>query len=502
MTATSFSPYPPTDFYRYALGRPRTKMAFKVFQIGKYTFEQLLGRGGMAEVFRVTAQGAGGFQKQFAIKRIVPSVLDNDEAVHRFKREANLNSNMNHPNVVQVVDFIEEDGNLLLVMEYVHGPDLATVIHQFRERGERIPPSFAAYVTQQACQGLEHAYFCIPPKGKKPLGIVHRDISPHNVMVSYDGHVKLVDFGIASATNLNRTQVGIVRGKLQYMSPEQANGEALGHASDIFATGLVLLELLLGEPAYGTGSEVELIDRAKARDLPELHESNPRIPAGLLPILKRALERDPAARYASAGDMAHDLKRYLEDEAPDYGQSSLAGHLEVLFKEEKQRADESIGPNLAHLIAARQENEIVLDSQAAHPRIELQGVDNSYRGWMPLGATRFSRLRLKRVAIAIGLFLVLFAGRAYVRARNANLAAKDVARTVASCRLKVASVPPRARITLNEEARGITPATLDVACGSSVKLTLQKPGFKAYNGRVTIEGAEGRVKIPLEPKKK
>ncbi len=490
-------------------------MGFKPFQLGKYYFEELLGRGGMAEVYRVTARGAGSFQKQFAVKRIIAGALDNEEAVRRFKEEAHFNSKMSHPNVVQVFDFVEADGTYLLVMEYVHGPDLAAILGRFHKRGQAVPPAFAAFVALMTCHGLDHAYHSVPPDSDTPLRIVHRDVSPQNIMIAYDGHVKLVDFGIAKATRGPLTQVGLVRGKMQYFSPEQAAASHVDHRSDIFSVALVLLEMLLGQTPYRGETDTELVAQAQARDIPDFSETNPLIPLGLYPILEKALRFEPAERYQRADEMAQELKHFLEAIAPDYGQQSLADKLGSLFEKEKRKANAPSSRNMPlstkeelglveglegfeRALGLPPENEFEFTNVGTRgEKVELQmRINRRLSGLSRVARTSGFRRWAKRAGVAgTLLLLVVVAGVARNRRRGNRLPAETPA-----CRLAIASTPPKARAIVNDTVAGETPVTVNVPCGTSVRLTLQRSGFKTYAGKVTIEEAQGSVRVKLEKK--
>ncbi len=493
-------------------------MGFKPFQIGKYTFEEPLGRGGMAEVYRATARGAGSFLKQFAVKRIIPGALDND-AVKRFKEEAHLNSKMSHPNIVQVFDFVEDDGNFLLVMEFVHGPDLSAVLKRCRKKRQAVSSEFAAYVTQAICQGLDYAYHSIPPGAAEPLRIVHRDISPQNIMLTYEGHVKLVDFGIAkAASHLKLTRPGFVRGKVPYFSPEQANAQTVDHRSDIFSAGLVLLEMLIGAKAYGGESDNEILTNARERNLPALIESNPLIPKGLFPILTRALERDPDHRYQSAGEMGRELRRFLDEVSPSYDEHRVSKKLGVLFDQEKRQAQapsrrstplstreemellaglEGFGRQLGGVAEAKVEAEAGIESEFSAEALrsnEIQ-LQTHVNVRVPRGSRRRkSVLRWFKVAGFVMVVSAVFLFRARLHRSPATATGSP------GCQLSIESLPPKAHAVVNDRPAGEAPVTVNVPCGESVRLVLQRSGYKTYSGRVTIEEAAGSVRVKLEKK--
>ena len=263
--------------------------------------------GGMAEVFRAHGNGADGFRKEVCIKRILPQFCEDEDFVRMFKDEAKLAARLSHANIVQIFDFDQVDGSYFIAMEYVAGKDLRTVIRVGFQKGQ--PPGIyrACTLVAEMCKGLHHAH------QKDGLHLVHRDVSPHNVLVSMAGEVKVMDFGIAKATDrITRTSTGIIKGKIAYMAPEQAAGGELDHRVDQFATGLVFYELLTGRKAY-TGDSVEQITSAVLNNHPApAHEVRPGVSPTLSAIAARAMARDPAARYASAAEMATELRRWVD----------------------------------------------------------------------------------------------------------------------------------------------------------------------------------------------
>ena len=240
---------------------------------GKYEIGARLGGGGMAEVFRASVRGAAGFSRPVAIKRIHPEVSSDERFADMFVNEAKLTSLLHHPNVVSVLDFDRDDeGRLFLVMEMVEGVDLRQL-----QRSGPIPRAVAVHVVAEALRGLGYAHELTD--GGRPLGIVHRDVSPHNVLLSWDGAVKVSDFGIAKAfAATGVTESGLIKGKLSYMSPEQAHALRLDARSDLFAAGVILHELLTGRPLFGGGAAADVFARLLVRPIPSPRERAP--PAG------------------------------------------------------------------------------------------------------------------------------------------------------------------------------------------------------------------------------
>jgi eukaryotic-like serine/threonine-protein kinase len=278
----------------------------------RYTITERLDQGGMAEVFLGVAESLQGFKKNVAIKRILPSLTRNQKFVAMFLDEAKLSLFLQHANIVQVFDIGQSDNSYFLVMEYVNGCNLRALLDRLSDRGQRIRVAEAIYLILEACKGLSYAHTCENPENGEPLHIVHRDVSPPNILISKNGEVKLVDFGLAKANSqIESTDPGVVKGKFSYLSPEAASGLDIDQRADVFAVGILLWEMLtnrrlfLGESDYQT---VELVRQAR---IPSLAAINPEIEPELEGIIRKALEREPDRRYQTAADLGDALAQYL-----------------------------------------------------------------------------------------------------------------------------------------------------------------------------------------------
>ncbi len=269
-----------------------------------------LGAGGMAEVFLAKRRGAEGTYKLLVVKRILPKHVASDKFRAMFAEEARLATLLNHPNIVQVYDFQDAgESGQLLSMEYVEGPDLGKVARVARKTGDRLPPYVAAFLVSEVARGLHYAHERKDERGR-PLDIVHRDVSPQNILISVDGAVKIADFGIASA-NVLREARGVLKGKVGYMSPEQARGQRVDRRSDIYSLGIVLHELLSGRPLFPREEGKSQIDRVRggAVEAPSVFVQG--VPSELEAIVMRALSRDPDDRFQTARDLASAITRSL-----------------------------------------------------------------------------------------------------------------------------------------------------------------------------------------------
>jgi serine/threonine protein kinase len=303
-------------------------------RFGRYRLIELIGQGGMAEVFRATSAEADARGPGFVIKRIRPDRTDSPRFVQMFCDEARISALLHHPNIVEIYDFGQIEGAYFMAMEYLDGRDLGEVFRVLRAHRAALPPSLAALVAREVARALEHAHTANWANGE-PGGIVHRDVSPSNVMLLRSGGIKILDFGIAKAAALARPpEEGSgkhpkLQGHLGYLSPEQIRGTEVDRRSDLFSLGVVLWEMLTGQRLFAGKDEFETMRNVLLRPVPAPSRGRTRVPAALEEIVARALERDPAGRYPSARALAADLDRYLAAEpCPDDAVPAL---LEQLF---------------------------------------------------------------------------------------------------------------------------------------------------------------------------
>jgi TonB family protein len=302
---------------------------------GQYEILEKIASGGMADVYKARRSGVEGFQKIVAIKKILPHLADNEQFIGMFADEAKLAAQLSHPNVVHIHDLGKIDaGGYFIAMEYVDGRDLRAILHSAREVSTPMPVPLAIYVASKVASALDYAHRRRDPGGKE-LAIVHRDVSPQNILISYEGEIKLCDFGIAkAASKASTTQSGALKGKLQYMSPEQAWGRPIDHRSDLFSLGAVLFEMLTGEKLFRGDSDLNLLEKVRAAEVPVPSSLNPEIPRSLDAILGKVLAREPDERYGSASDLLRDLEAVLYSYTPAPGSADVAIYLHRLQAEE------------------------------------------------------------------------------------------------------------------------------------------------------------------------
>ncbi|HKY62739.1 MAG TPA: protein kinase [bacterium] len=299
---------------------------------GRYVLLEKIASGGMAEIFRAVLTGVEGFEKVVVLKRIHPVWSERREFITMLVDEAKLLVHLNHPNIVQVFELGREGETYYIAMEYVEGVDLRHLVQRLKTAQRRLPPELALHIAVETLKGLHYAHErTLKNRGK--LGIVHRDVSPQNILLSFEGEVKVTDFGIAKAlTQTHETQTGVLKGKYAYMSPEQALGAALDARTDVFAAAIVLYELLFARRLFAAGSEVETLDKVRKAEIPWPEETADLF-AGLKEALARALEKDPERRFPDAESFAEALNA-CRPAGAKADRRSLAAFLTELFSEE------------------------------------------------------------------------------------------------------------------------------------------------------------------------
>ncbi|HVU04067.1 MAG TPA: serine/threonine-protein kinase [Polyangiaceae bacterium] len=277
----------------------------------RYRVIERIAAGGMAEVYRAESAGLEGFKKIVAIKRVLPHLSEKKQFIGMFLDEARTSAHLSHSNCVQVFDIGVGDNTYFIVMEFVDGSDLKAVIEHRRSKGQRVPLEAACWICLKICEGLAYAHEVTDVKGRK-LGIVHRDMSPPNVLITRHGEVKIADFGLAKANSqLERSEPGIIKGKFSYLSPEAAQGESVDHRTDIFAIGIMLWEMLAGRRLFLGETDLDTVRQVQQARIPALAQYNPEVTPELERIVQKALAKDVNQRYASARDLGRDLNTHL-----------------------------------------------------------------------------------------------------------------------------------------------------------------------------------------------
>ncbi|MFP2961822.1 serine/threonine protein kinase, partial [Myxococcus sp. 1LA] len=304
---------------------------------GKYLLLDRINIGGMAEVWRGKQFGASGFERLVAIKRILPNIAEDDEFISMFIDEAKISVQLTHANVASIYELGNIVGSYFISMEYIPGKDMRAIFDRCRKKGEPAPVPLVAFCVSKMCEGLDYAHRKKDGMGRD-MNIVHRDISPQNILISYEGEVKVIDFGIAKAAGkATKTQAGILKGKFGYMSPEQIRGLPLDRRSDVFAIGVCLYEMLTGERLFVGDSDFSVLEKVRKAEVPSPTTYNRRIPEVLERIVLKALAKDVDERYQYASELGDDLQRFLITSDTIFSRKDLAQYMKSTFAEDVER---------------------------------------------------------------------------------------------------------------------------------------------------------------------
>ncbi len=327
---------------RFAKRKPKTPISppktvlTPVKEYGPYVFREKIAQGGMAELFIADHTREDGFKKTVAIKSVLPHLSENDEYIEIFMREAQKAAKLQHPNIVQILDYRRDERQNIcfIVMEYIRGKNLAEIMKSLikLDRGFRVDE--ATYIASQVAKGLEYSHNLVDEETGETMSLVHRDISPQNILISYQGEVKISDFGIAKAsTDPNLTQFGVIKGKLGYLSPEQVSAEQrLDHRSDIYSLGIIFYELLTGKRLFKFANEIEAINKIPNVTIPPVMETVPHATEELNRIVMKCLEKDQQNRYQSARELFDDLAEFKNSETMSFDMESLSKFMNQFFQ--------------------------------------------------------------------------------------------------------------------------------------------------------------------------
>lgn len=327
-------------------GRLRSGSSFRPMKnsrsFGRFRLLMEMAKGGMATLYLARLSGPEQFEKLLVIKKIHDHLAEEDEFVSMFLDEARITALIHHPNVVTIFDMGQVDGSYFIAMDYVHGENMTAVLRASVRQKKRFGWPYAARIVADAAAGLHAAHELRGPDGR-PLGVVHRDVSPQNIIVSYDGNTQVVDFGIAyAAERITHTTAGTLKGKVAYMSPEQTVRTELDRRSDIFSLGIVLYESVCLKRLFKEDSEAAALMRVREADVPKPRSIRPSIPPELEAIILKALARKPDDRFSTAQAMAERLNRLLVKHGHVVGQPQIAKFMDGLFYQKKKLKDEQI----------------------------------------------------------------------------------------------------------------------------------------------------------------
>ena len=316
----------------------------------KYKILKKLEAGGMAEVFCADMESIEGFKKQVAIKRVLPHLSQNREFIAMFLDEARLSLKFSHANIVNTFDIGVADNTYFITMEYVDGLNMKRILDHHKMNNLLMDPFYAAYIVKEMCKGLHYAH-SLKDSGGSQLGVVHRDVSPPNILISRQGEVKLVDFGLAKATSqLEHTEPGIIKGKFSYLSPEAAWGKEVDHRADLFSAGIIFWEMIAGGRKLFRGkTDYDTVMIVREANVPPIIDINRAVPRELDDILRKALSADPETRYQSAAEMGRDITNVMFSYRKAISTYDIAGFVENILTREPAATHEE-EPDIVDLL--------------------------------------------------------------------------------------------------------------------------------------------------------
>lgn len=325
------------DDLNFSLDGKKAKSLDELVDTTHFKLVKKIAEGGMGAVYEVRQLGAEGFEKTMALKIILEDYSTNPEFVEMFIGEAKLVADLVHQNIVQIYQLGKIGNIYYIAMEYINGVDLGAFMDRHVSMGVKLPVDMVTFIVSRVCRGLEYAH-AKTDRESHPLGVVHRDISPGNIMMTWEGVVKVTDFGIAKARKLMKDREGeVLLGKIQYMSPEQAEFKQTDGRSDIFSLGVVMYELLSGQPLFTDENTVVALRNVSAKTIPPIRSVNQQVPEDVEKILNKALERDRNWRYQTAGEFGYDLEYYMYNNRFGPTNVTLEKYLAKLFPDKKKK---------------------------------------------------------------------------------------------------------------------------------------------------------------------
>jgi len=463
---------------------------FQPQTFGKYVLVERIGSGGMAEIFRALAYGVEGFTKEVCIKRILPNLTADETFIRMFVGEAKLAVNLHHPNIVQIYDLGRIGEHYFIAMELVRGRDLLAIINRARAQKRRLPLPVVLYIISEVCKGLDYAHN-VAIDGQ-PAGIIHRDVSPSNILVSWEGEVKVADFGIAKAAFKNeKTVTGTLKGKYGYMSPEQVQGKTIDHRSDIFAAGILLWESLVARRLFKGETDLDTLEAVKTVRLPgPPSKFNREVPPGVDAVVARALTLDPAERFQSAAEMADALDEQLfalgyRMDAKRLGQFMKKIFSEEIAREQQRRRDES---------QPRLQVPLLEDGQSPPTRMDVPAPLPAPPSWrhspLLVGAVGTLIIVLLGALVVLGFWIVNRPPPLVLREQPPSIKPEPLPSPAALLEravLEVFSRPEGASLSINGRQDGhTTPCRLGNLEAGRFKLRLEKEGYQPWEREVEL----------------
>jgi serine/threonine protein kinase len=482
--------------------------------LGKYRLIAELGRGGMASVYLSVLSGPAGFSKLTVVKEIRPELADDSDFLTMFLDEARLAARLSHPNIVQTNEVGRDGARYFIAMEYLDGQPYSRLVSRMRERP--LPLSAHVHILADVLSGLHHAHELCDYDGK-PLDVVHRDATPQNVFITYDGQVKLVDFGIAKAvTSTSETATGVMKGKISYMAPEQARGERVDRRADLFSVGVMLWEAIANRRMWKGVTDIVVLQRLVAGDMPSLEGVVPDVPPRLAAVVRRALSRSAKDRFATALDMRAELEGVLAELGESMPLREAGRLLAEAFQEhraklrlviEKQlvslRADQQAAmvdalplveppTALTHSDFGRNGREDPSGREVSHPSA-VSGTRTA--ALVPNAPAPTRRSPGLPIVVALGTALLVGGALALSLGTSESPPAPAVVAPTPTYLLTLGSSPPGASVKEGDRFLGTTPVDLPLAPDQTDVRTfvLEKPGFVPYS--VSQPPSQGNVQV-------
>lgn len=498
---------------------------FEPKQFGKYFLLQKLAMGGMAEIYKAKTYGVDGFEKLLVIKRILPHCSADKDFITMLIDEAKLSVLLSHANIVQVYDLGKVAEDYYISMEFIHGVNLRDIMYRCREDRLPISTDIAVYIASEICKGLDYAHRKTD-HNNKPLNIIHRDVSPQNILLSYEGEVKIVDFGIAKAAmNISHTMAGILKGKIAYMSPEQAMGKKIDSRTDIFSVGILLYEMLTGSKLFTGESQFEILKKIRTTLLsPETLPDS--IPAPLKPVIAKALAHKVDARFQHAGDLQIELTKYLYSTYIDFSPRKLAAFIRKIFTKEiteeqtlaaKEADVEDLTTSVDREEGAKQMDIVHRDDTIPPKRAAKEAVETSDTT-TPIApradtSTKISgksppKVKKGRSILRMTMLLLALAGAAYAAVKYVpavrfwELKEPRPETTEEAPRfgsLNITSMPSGASVFLDGKDTGRTTPTIleEISIGKDYTIRVEKENFSPAEKIVHVASPE-RIDVGLE----
>lgn len=457
--------------------------------LGKYVLVGELAKGGMAELFLAIHKGPEGFLKVVVVKRILPHLTQNEEFVQMFADEARLAARLEHANIVRTWEFGASQGSYFTVMEYLAGEDLASVLRRLGVSRQKLPITAACSIALEVGKALHFAHELTDTAGR-PLGLVHRDVNPSNVIITYSGDVKLIDFGVAkTSVNMSKTLTGSVKGKLAYMAPEQIVGRGFDRRADIFSLGVVLWETLATRPLFERDSDAATMYAIMNDPIPVVSKYRPDVPPALDAIIEKALSRTPADRYETVNELMDALEDFRATQ-PALDSRYLPNTMETLFgwsRAEAKRAiqrGQALRRNISIVMRLRTESKVGL---VAQPDPEARSANAP----LPL-----RNGRSRSILIALTTFVLVAIGGGLLYLSRGKDSAPSHSETRATASIELDSSPRGAAVFINGEPTGyVTPATFKDVVPGELTIRLELKGHAPAEAKLTAASGDAIEKL-------